>query len=58
MTNEILPLAAEFKGLRFKWQTLSLYERFEQTIVAALILVIALLRRSPPGRCSCTPCGL
>src|ERR1700736_927750 len=42
MTNHILTLAAEFKGLRSKWQTLSLYERFEQTIVAALILVIAL----------------
>ena len=43
MTNNILTLAAEFKGLRSKWQTLSLYERFEQTIVAALILVIALI---------------
>ena len=43
MTNNILTLAAEFKELRFKWQTLSLYERFEQTIVAALILVIALI---------------
>jgi hypothetical protein len=43
MTNHILTLAAEFKGLRSKWQTLSLYERFEQTIVAALILVIALI---------------
>jgi uncharacterized membrane protein (DUF373 family) len=43
MTNNILTLAAEFKELRSKWQTLSLYERFEQTIVAALILVIALI---------------
>ena len=43
MTDNILTLAAEFKGLRSKWQTLSLYERFEQTIVAALILVIALV---------------
>jgi uncharacterized membrane protein (DUF373 family) len=43
MTNNILTLAAEFKELRTKWQTLSLYERFEQTIVAALILVIALI---------------
>jgi uncharacterized membrane protein (DUF373 family) len=43
MTNNIQTLAAEFKELRSKWQTLSLYERFEQTIVAALILVIALI---------------
>ena len=43
MTNNILTLAAECKELRSKWQTLSLYERFEQTIVAALILVIALI---------------
>ena len=43
MTNNILTLAEEFKELRTKWQTLSLYERFEQTIVAALILVIALI---------------
>ena len=43
MTNDILTLAAEFKELRSKWQTLSLYERFEQTIVATLILVIAFI---------------
>lgn len=41
MTGKILTVAAEFKELRSKWQTLSLYERFEQTVVAALILVIA-----------------
>ncbi len=41
MTANTLTLAAEFKDLRSKWQTLSLYERFEQTVVAALILVIA-----------------
>ena len=43
MTNDLLTLASEFKELRSKWQTLSLYERFELTIVAALILVIALI---------------
>src|ERR1700733_11297933 len=43
MTNNILTLAEEFKELHTKWQTLSLYERFEQTIVAALVLVIALI---------------
>ena len=43
MTSNILTLAAEFKELRSKWQTLSLYERFEQTIFAALVLVIALI---------------
>ena len=41
MTGKILTVAAEFKELRSKWQTLSLYERFEQTVVAALILVIS-----------------
>jgi uncharacterized membrane protein (DUF373 family) len=41
MTDKILTLAAEFKELSSKWQTLSLYERFEQTVVAALTLVIA-----------------
>ena len=41
MTDKILTLAAEFKELRSKWQTLSLYERFEQTVVAVLTLVIA-----------------
>ena len=43
MTKNILTLAAEFKELRSKWQTLSIYGSFEQTIVAALILVIALI---------------
>lgn len=41
MTGKILTVAAEFKELHSKWQTLSLYERFEQTVVAALTLVIA-----------------
>ena len=43
MANKILTLASEFKDLRSKWQTLSLYERFEQTVVAVLILVIAII---------------
>src|ERR1700732_849866 len=43
MTNNILTLAAEFKELRSKWRTLSLYERFEQPIVDTLILVIPLI---------------
>jgi uncharacterized membrane protein (DUF373 family) len=43
VANKILTLASEFKDLRSKWQTLSLYERFEQTVVAALILVIAII---------------
>jgi uncharacterized membrane protein (DUF373 family) len=34
-------MATEFKELRTKWQTLSLYEKFEQTIVSVLTLVIA-----------------
>ncbi|MCU1223679.1 MAG: diguanylate cyclase [Edaphobacter sp.] len=43
MTNKILTLASEFGTLRTKWKTLSLYERFEQTIVAILTLVIAVI---------------
>jgi uncharacterized membrane protein (DUF373 family) len=43
VANEILTLASEFKDLRSKWQTLSLYERFEQTVVAFLTLVIAII---------------
>ncbi|MCU1247936.1 MAG: hypothetical protein JWQ49_965 [Edaphobacter sp.] len=41
MTNKILDMATEIKELRTKWQTLSLYEKFEQTIVSVLTLVIA-----------------
>ena len=43
MANKILTLASEFKDLRSKWHTLSLYERFEQTVVAFLTLVIAII---------------
>ena len=43
MANKILTLALEFRDLRSKWQTLSLYERFEQTVVAFLTLVIAII---------------
>jgi uncharacterized membrane protein (DUF373 family) len=43
MTNKMLSLASEIKDLRTKWQTLSIYERFEQTVVAVLTLVIALI---------------
>lgn len=43
MSNNILTLATEFRELRSNWQTLSLYERFEQTVVTALTLVIALI---------------
>ena len=43
MTNSMLTLATELRQLQSKWQTLSLYERFEQTVVAALTLVIALI---------------
>ena len=43
MKNKILTLASEMKDLRSKWQTLSLYERFEQTVVGVLTLVIAVI---------------
>jgi uncharacterized membrane protein (DUF373 family) len=41
--NKIFTLASELKELRSKWQTLSIYEKFEQTVVAVLTLVIALI---------------
>jgi uncharacterized membrane protein (DUF373 family) len=43
VSNGMLTLATEFRQLQSKWRTLSLYERFEQTVVAALTLVIALI---------------
>lgn len=43
MANKILTLASELKDLRSKWQTLSIYERFEQMVVALLTLVIAVI---------------
>ena len=43
MTNKILTLTSEFMDLRSKWKTLSLYERFEQTVVSVLTLVIAVI---------------
>jgi uncharacterized membrane protein (DUF373 family) len=41
--NKILTLASEASDLRSKWRTLSLYERFEQTVVGLLTLVIAVI---------------
>jgi uncharacterized membrane protein (DUF373 family) len=41
VTNKILNLASEMAELRTKWQTLSIYEKFEQTVVSVLTLVIA-----------------
>jgi hypothetical protein len=38
-----LRLASEFRELRSKWQTLSIYEKFEQLVVAVLTTVIALI---------------
>jgi uncharacterized membrane protein (DUF373 family) len=43
VTNKIFTLASEIRDLRFKWQTLSIYERFEQTVVTVLTLVIAII---------------
>jgi uncharacterized membrane protein (DUF373 family) len=43
VTNKILTLASEVKELRSKWQTLSVYEKFEQSVVAVLTLMIALI---------------
>jgi uncharacterized membrane protein (DUF373 family) len=43
VTSNILTLATEVKELRSKWQTLSVYEKFEQLVVGVLTLVIALI---------------
>jgi uncharacterized membrane protein (DUF373 family) len=43
MTSKILTLASEFRELRSKWQTLSIYEKFEELVVAVLTTVIALI---------------
>ena len=43
MTSKILTLASEFRELRSKWQTLSIYEKFEEVVVAVLTTVIALI---------------
>src|SRR6201996_7188345 len=43
VANNILTMASEFTDLRAKWQTLSIYERFEQTVVSVLTLVIAVI---------------
>ena len=43
MANNMLTLASELRDLRSKWRTLSIYERFEQTVVSVLTLVIAVI---------------
>lgn len=43
MANKMLTLTSEIGELRSKWQTLSLYERFQQAVVAILTLVIAVI---------------
>jgi uncharacterized membrane protein (DUF373 family) len=43
VTNKILTLASEIGELRSKWQTLSIYEKFEQSVVAVLTLMIAII---------------
>ncbi|MDQ1406018.1 MAG: hypothetical protein QOG55_1647 [Acidobacteriaceae bacterium] len=43
MTSKILTLASELKELGSKWQTLSIYEKFEQLVVGVLTTVIAII---------------
>jgi uncharacterized membrane protein (DUF373 family) len=43
VTNKILNLGSEMSELRTKWQTLSIYEKFEETVVGVVTLVIALI---------------
>jgi uncharacterized membrane protein (DUF373 family) len=42
-SNQILTFAREVNDLRSKWRTLSVYERFEQSVVTILTLVIAVI---------------
>jgi uncharacterized membrane protein (DUF373 family) len=41
--SSVFTLASELKELRSKWQTLSIYEKFEETVVGVVTLVIALI---------------
>ena len=41
--NMLLSLTSEIKEVRSRWNTLSIYERFEQTVVSVLTLVIAII---------------
>ena len=41
--SNVFTLASELKELRAKWQTLSIYEKFEETAVGVVTLVIALI---------------
>jgi uncharacterized membrane protein (DUF373 family) len=41
--SNVFTLASELKELRSKWQTLSIYEKFEETVVGVVTLVIALI---------------
>jgi uncharacterized membrane protein (DUF373 family) len=41
--NQILTFAREVNDLRTKWRTLSVYERFEQSVVTILTFVIAVI---------------
>jgi uncharacterized membrane protein (DUF373 family) len=43
MASNILTFATEVNDLRAKWRTLSAYERFEQSVVTILALVIAVI---------------
>ena len=43
MVTNMLTLGTELKALRSKWPTLSIYEKFEQTVVAILTIVIAII---------------
>jgi small-conductance mechanosensitive channel len=43
MASNILTVATEVNDLRSKWRTLSVYERFEQSVVTILTLVIAVI---------------
>jgi small-conductance mechanosensitive channel len=43
MASNILTVATEVNDLRSKWRTLSVYGRFEQSVVTILTLVIAVI---------------
>src|ERR1700761_3871265 len=47
VTNNTQNVASEMGEFRAKWQTLSIYEKFEQTIVGVLTLVIGFIVTAP-----------
>jgi uncharacterized membrane protein (DUF373 family) len=43
VTDKVLSLGSEIRDLGSKWRTLSIYEKFEQSVVTVLTFVIAMI---------------